>query len=256
VCNCRHEDLVQLLEVEFVAVMDNLAKSAEPVRDVMAWADECCERLMGSNRSGAPDGERSNTMSSRSVLIRWGYVTSQIMRDLTIRSDPTFGAFQILKLFLDDWIALNVLRSVALSTNSVAASVESVIQQQFFSLSPMPGQESFQTGNPSAAMSHTPTTSSMLAALQHDAFPPSSLDPSSGSFNPDSYASLSFMDSTGSAEGTGMSFTDFSTGASASTFDMNAFTNGDLGIASTDTPDESGSVAAPEPEIEPKTEVV
>jgi regulatory factor X, other len=70
------------------------------VRDVMAWADDCCERLMGASRSGA-DGERPNTMSSRSVLIRWGYVTSQIMRDLTIRSDPTFGAFQILKLFLE-----------------------------------------------------------------------------------------------------------------------------------------------------------
>jgi len=78
VCNCRHEDLVQLLEVEFRGVMDSLAKSAEPVRDVMAWADKCCERLMSSG-SGPED---RGTMSSRSVLIRWGYVTSQVMRDL------------------------------------------------------------------------------------------------------------------------------------------------------------------------------
>lgn len=80
VCNCRHEDLVQLLEVDFVALLDNLPKSNEPVREVMAWADECCERLMGANRSAG--GEDKTQMSSRSVLIRWGYVTSQIMRDL------------------------------------------------------------------------------------------------------------------------------------------------------------------------------
>jgi regulatory factor X, other len=153
-----------------------------------------------------------------------------------------------------DWIALNVLRNVALSTNSVAASVESVIQQQFFSLSPMPGQENFQTGGHSTAMSHTPTTSSMLAALQHDAFPPSALDPGAGAFNSDSYASLSFMDSSTPAESGGMAFHDFSAGAGAPSFDMNAFTNGDLGIASTGTPE--GSSDAPEPDIEPKTEGV
>ncbi len=78
VCNCRHEDLIQLLEVEFRGLMDSLAKSAEPVRDVMAWADKCCERLMSSG-SGPED---RGAMSSRSILIRWGYVTSQVMREL------------------------------------------------------------------------------------------------------------------------------------------------------------------------------
>lgn len=79
VCNCRHEDLVQLLEVDFVTLLDSLPKSQDPVRDVMSWADKCCERLI-DGRSGGLD-ERA-TMSSRSVLIRWGYVTSQVMRDL------------------------------------------------------------------------------------------------------------------------------------------------------------------------------
>lgn len=105
VCNCRHEDLVQLLEVEFLAILEGLGKSAEPVRDVMSWADKCCERLMkarGNQNGGMSYGScEERGMSSRSVLIRWGYVTSQIMRDLTIRSDPAFGAFQILKLFLE-----------------------------------------------------------------------------------------------------------------------------------------------------------
>ncbi|CAE6461602.1 unnamed protein product [Rhizoctonia solani] len=183
VCNCRHEDLVQLLEVDFTTLLDGLAASTEPVRDVMAWADGCCERLMGARGNG----QDRATMSSRSVLIRWQYVTSQIMRDLTIRSDPAFGAFQILKLFMDDWIALNVLRTVALSTNSVAASVEPVIQQQFFTMSPMGDQDNLAPPDFANAMdtrmqSHlTPTTSSMLAAL-NDSFP-ASLDASASAFH-------------------------------------------------------------------------
>lgn len=94
-----------------------------------------------------------------------------------------------------DWIALNVLRSVALSTNSVAASVEPVMQQQFFTLSPMAGHESFpQSLDRPSHMGHTPTTSNMLAAL-NDPFPSNSLDPAATSFNPSSYNnSLSYMD--------------------------------------------------------------
>jgi regulatory factor X len=234
VCNCRHEDLVQLLEVEFVAMMDSLAKSSEPVREVMAWADKCTERLM-EQRMGASDDR--GAMSPRSVLIRWGYVTSQVMRDLTIRSDPAFGAFQIMKLFLDDWIAVNVLRNVALSTNSVAASVEPVMQQQFFSLSPMAGQESFtpSEARPQHAMSHTPTTSSMLAALQQDPFPAGALDASASGFNSDAYGGLNYMDTSVTPEDSipsvhqaGLAFSEYAT---TNTFDVAPFSTQDLSLA-------------------------
>ncbi|EIN10625.1 hypothetical protein PUNSTDRAFT_112444 [Punctularia strigosozonata HHB-11173 SS5] len=257
VCNCRHEDLVHLLENEFVHLLENLQKSAEPVRDVMTWADKCCERLMGGGR-----GEERSTMSSRSVLIRWGYVTSQVMRDLTIRSDPAFGAFQILKLFLDDWIAVNVLRSVALSTNSVAASVEPVMQQQFFALSPMPGQESFSqsldvTGAP--MMAHTPTTSSMLAALQADTFPAGALESPSNGFNASDYGLSSFMDTTVPTDDSmpagqaGLSFGDYS---AAGAFDVAGFASQDLGIGPSPTsgpsgePDASAPAASEQPELQ------
>ncbi|RDX55656.1 hypothetical protein K466DRAFT_595771 [Polyporus arcularius HHB13444] len=244
VCNCRHEDLVQLLEGEFVQVLEGLGKSQDPVRDVMAWADKCCERLMGGRGGGVED---RTTMSSRSVLIRWGYVTSQVMRDLTIRSDPAFGAFQILKLFLDDWIALNVLRNVALSTNSVAASVEPVMQQQFFSLSPMPGQESFSNTTldvrPTPSMAHTPTTSSMLAALQADTFGTGTLDPSATTFGADAFSSLSYLDGPSSHDDalhvhtSGLSFSDYG----PNSFDVPAFTPQDLGISGSGTPPSASS---------------
>jgi regulatory factor X len=133
------------------------------------------------------------------------------MRDFTIRSDPSFGAFQIMKLFLDDWISVNVLRSVALSTNSVAASVPTMQQQQhqqqqhhqqqqprqpqFFALSPMAGQESFNPVETQIPQNNhhtilTPTTTHMLNALQHGTFPSET-----STYNPDTYNPLSFMDS-------------------------------------------------------------
>ncbi|KLO18104.1 hypothetical protein SCHPADRAFT_820405 [Schizopora paradoxa] len=253
VCNCRHEELVQLLEVDFVQLLNGLPKSSEPVGEVMVWADTCCERLMGGgprgSGSGLPgSGEERSTLSSRSILIRWGYVTSQIMRDLTIRSDPAFGAFQILKLFLDDWIALNVLRSVALSTNSVAASVEPVIQQQFFTLSPMGGQEGAHANAanayPGGILNDTPTTSSMLAAL-HDSFASGGLDGGVGGSGPGGFASdfnvpMAFVDSqangnggAGGAEQGGIGgmdgmFSDF--GVAGTPFEVPPFTPSDLGV--------------------------
>ncbi|KAJ7591019.1 hypothetical protein C8J56DRAFT_1163077 [Mycena floridula] len=245
VCNCRHEDLVQLLEAEFPEMMESLTRSQEPVREVMAWADKCCERLMGSNRAGHGPEERS-TLSSRSVLIRWGYVTSQVMRDLTIRSDPAFGAFQILKLFLDDWIAVNVLRSVALSTNSVAASVEPVMQQQFFTLSPMAGQENFNAMDvrPQHLMAHTPTTSSMLAALQSDPFP---VDGASSSFNSDAFGAMSYMDTASQDES--HAFTDFS--GSGTSFDVSGFGNTDLNMQATPAADSDHESEAVKTEQQP-----
>ncbi|KAG9052819.1 hypothetical protein FS842_009204 [Serendipita sp. 407] len=237
VCNCRHEDLIQLLEHDFVTLLDGLQRSSEPVRDVMIWADDCCERLMGTSRP-----EDRTTLSSRSVLIRWGYVTSQIMRDLTIRSDPAFGAFQILKLFLDDWIALNVLRAVALSTNSVAASVEPVIQQQFFTLSPNMGagaDYATATGMGAAGLMDHAASSSMMAALNEspyvqsdNSFPSSSLDAGSSSYGAGStFGSLDTMNFIDQAHASGLSGGDPLLGAGVGVGDM-TFGDGGFDVSS------------------------
>ncbi|KZT62978.1 hypothetical protein CALCODRAFT_425563 [Calocera cornea HHB12733] len=177
VCNCRHEVLVQILETEFPQLLANLYTAPEPVRTVTEWVDDTYRRIMQG------DFGPIESSQARSILIRWGFVTSQVMRDLTIRSDPAFGAFQILKLFLDDWIALQVLRNVALSTNSVAASVDP--HQQYLNMSPMPGDDMFpneymqpfQPGTQPAPAQPT-TSSTMMAALTADNAYSESLDAS------------------------------------------------------------------------------
>lgn len=141
-------------------------------------------------------------------------------------------------LRFSDWIAVNVLRNVALSTNSVAASVEPVMQQNFFSLGPDEGFGSMDVRTQNM-MAHTPTTSSMLAALQQDSYGPS-LDTASA-YNPDGYGPMAYMDTganhddpLGSAHQSGLSFSDFT--ASGGAFDVSSFTSQDLGLSAAVTP--------------------
>lgn len=104
----------------------------------------------------------------------------------------------MLIITISDWIAVNVLRTVALSTNSVAASVEPMMHQQYYSMSPMAGQESFGAtmdgrSSHTGMLAQTPTSSTMLAALQQqDPFPVGSLD--STGFATDAYGSMGYMD--------------------------------------------------------------
>ena len=119
-----------------------------------------------------------------------------------------------------DWISLTVLRAVALSTNSVAASVEPVMQQQFLSMSPMVGQDSFGAIDraPSGIMGlNTPTTSSMLAALNE---PFASVTANGNPFSPTSF----FMETSPTSNGD--SFADFH---------PNVFT-GELGLSGANVP--------------------
>jgi regulatory factor X len=128
---------------------------------------------------------------------------------------------------------------VALSTNSVAASVEPVIQQQFYSLGPEDGFESMDVRS-QGLMAHTPTTSSMLAALQQDTYE-TSLDHTASAYNPDAYGPMAYMDTStshddplGAGHQPSLSFSDF--GGSASSFDVSSFASQDLSINAAVTP--------------------
>lgn len=118
------------------------------------------------------------------------------------------------------------------------------MQQQFFTLSPMPGQESFSAIDvrPQQHMiAHTPTTSSMLAALQQDPFPAPSLDPSSSAFNSDAYGSLSYMDTSASQDDSGhtsgLTFPDFP--GAGNSFDVGSFAPPELGMNSSSSSNEA-----------------
>lgn len=116
------------------------------------------------------------------------------------------------------------------------------MQQQFFTGS-MPGDESFGSLTSQPLLAHTPTTSTMLAALQSDSYGSTTLDPTSSAFNTD-YGTMSYMDPSAGQDDTGhpsaLSFSDFA--GSGSTFDVGSFNPSDLGVG--------GSVTTPGSESE------
>nr|ODN91645.1 hypothetical protein L204_05632 [Cryptococcus depauperatus CBS 7855] len=56
------------------------------------------------------------TMSD--IVVKVGFVTSQVMRDFTLKSDPSFGLFQLVKTWVDDWVSIVALRKNKLSTRA------------------------------------------------------------------------------------------------------------------------------------------
>lgn len=104
-----------------------------------------------------------------------------------------------------------MLRNVALSTNSVAASVEPTMHNQFLALSPGGSQFASSSNSSNHAsinaqlMAHTPTTASMIAAMG-DPFGTSGQGGSAFAFEPLSFSS--HMDGT-TGGGTAASAFDF-----------------------------------------------
>jgi len=110
------------------------------------------------------------------------------------------------------------------------------MQQNFYSLGPEESFGSIDVRHQNM-MAHTPTTSSMLAALQQDTYG-ASLDPTGSAFNTDAYGPMAYMDTgagqddpLGSGHQTGLSFSDFSNPGGA--FDVSGFTPQDLGLGAT-----------------------
>lgn len=113
----------------------------------------------------------------------------------------------------------------------------------------MAGQESFTSSEarPQHPMNHTPTTSSMLAALQQDPFPGGALDASTSAFNSDAYG-LNYMDTSVTPEDSipsvhqaGLAFSEYAT---TNTFDVTPFSTQDLSLPSSEPERETESIKA------------
>ena len=75
--------------------------------------------------------------------MKWSFVAGQVLRDLTISSNPAFGSFQVISLFIQyvlpiygmqdfvlswlpayrEWLSFTVLKDAALHANAVSASI-------------------------------------------------------------------------------------------------------------------------------------
>jgi hypothetical protein len=76
----------------------------DPLGTLVNWATTKFERFL------APDQQGQRFISPRSLLVRWTFVSTQIMRDLTLRSRGEFGSFRkfVFVWSLVGWAALVV----------------------------------------------------------------------------------------------------------------------------------------------------
>ncbi|KAK9695665.1 hypothetical protein K7432_012844 [Basidiobolus ranarum] len=107
VCHCSKVDLVQILEID----IRQLLQSSAQLDQWVCWIETICSRFLGESLN--PEG----IANVQSFVLKWSYFGSLIARDLSIRSAQSFGSFQILKLFIDDYVYHLAQRQIAQATS-------------------------------------------------------------------------------------------------------------------------------------------
>ncbi|RXK36399.1 hypothetical protein M231_06365 [Tremella mesenterica] len=113
--NCQQDVLEGILREFHRWLLDAEAspnRGGKAIERLGQWIDGVLHDLQHGSEMAAP-------MPLRALVPRAGFITSQVMRDFTLKSDPSFGLFQLVKTWIDDWISIHALRQTALSPNSV-----------------------------------------------------------------------------------------------------------------------------------------
>ncbi|KAK8849661.1 hypothetical protein IAR55_004996 [Kwoniella newhampshirensis] len=88
------------------------SKDGLPIQSLSEWVDDTFRSVQDT----AP------WLTFSAIVRRVGFVTSQVLRDLTLKSDQAFGSFQLLKTWIDDWVTITAIRKTALLTGSVGSA--------------------------------------------------------------------------------------------------------------------------------------
>lgn len=103
------------------AELESAPEKTSGIREFVHFAEASLKRYVLSKASGDTSTERqsqstgtvlqlhSSTQSDtysprvdeRSFLLKWSYLSGQVLRELTIKSSPSFGSYQIMSLFIE-----------------------------------------------------------------------------------------------------------------------------------------------------------
>lgn len=145
--------------------------SIHPVEQLAACVDSALSRAELAPGVGTP----------RMLIPRAVFLTSQVMRLLTLRSDPSFGWFQLIKTWVDDYVAVACARRSAFVRDidptlfpPVPAAVTTQPQQ------PQPQQQSHGHGTPNLAIDTASAGYQSVPPLDGNAITPRPAFTSSG----------------------------------------------------------------------------
>lgn len=96
ICGCD-ERVITKLENEF---KDSLRNHSQWSLEVwIAWLDSTATLLLHEY-----EGTDKYAKMAREFLLKWTFMCSSIVRDLTLRSAPTFGSFHLIRLLYDEYM--------------------------------------------------------------------------------------------------------------------------------------------------------
>jgi hypothetical protein len=101
-CDCT-EAVIETALVAFETWLNEVGMDPRnnPVEQLAACID---------NNLAAAEKAARNVPALSVFVPRASYISSQVMRLLTLRSDPSFGWFQLLKTWIDDYVAISCAR--------------------------------------------------------------------------------------------------------------------------------------------------
>eukprot|EP00158_Paraphelidium_tribonemae_P004511 Partr_v1_DN26796_c1_g1_i2_m8604 putative regulatory factor X len=88
VCQCEPQIVQSVICDQFPAML----RQSSIIDSCAEWLLRLTDRFVLDVDSGSR------------FLLKWNFFTSLIMRDLTLRSAPSFGCYQLLRLFLDEYL--------------------------------------------------------------------------------------------------------------------------------------------------------
>uniref|UniRef100_A0A0N4ZHQ5 RFX-type winged-helix domain-containing protein n=1 Tax=Parastrongyloides trichosuri TaxID=131310 RepID=A0A0N4ZHQ5_PARTI len=115
VCSCDF-NLVRNIESDFKNNMGKQKSLEEWAEWIEAVVDQCL-----ANCHDKPI--KSIIKTAKNLLLEWNFYASAVLRDLTLRSAPSFGSFHLIRLLFDDYIYLMVEQKIARTANVPPISV-------------------------------------------------------------------------------------------------------------------------------------
>lgn len=132
-------DVLEQVVEELGGVLDTRPPvDMSPLEPFTHWLDSTLDRFAHAIAVAADGHTVDPASATRSFLTKASFLASQVMRDITLRSDPSFGSFQILQTFALEWLALSALRKVSLHFTAVNASVDALQPPPVEPLTAMP----------------------------------------------------------------------------------------------------------------------
>ncbi|CAF0875865.1 unnamed protein product [Brachionus calyciflorus] len=104
-CGCDERVLIRL-ENEFKDSLRN--HSQWSLEGWISWLDNTANTLLQEY-----EGTDKYSKMARQFLLKWSFMCSSIVRDLTLRSAPTFGSFHLIRLLYDEYMCYWIEHKIA-----------------------------------------------------------------------------------------------------------------------------------------------